>query len=952
MNIKILFRLTALLLLSMLLQIATAQSKADDLLRERNEVYISFEADDLAQLASLSRIISIDRVDRTEGLLVFAYMNRIQYNQFLDYDITFEILESPGINPQAVTIDWEHNKSVQSWNTYPTYPSYVSMMYEYETNYPELCEVISIGESVNNRKILYLKITNQNQSTFPKPRFNYSSTMHGDETTGFVLMLRLIDHLLSNYGMDAEVTQLIDDVEIWINPNANPDGTYYGGDNTVGNAIRYNANGADLNRNFKDFQDGDHPDNMPWQPETMAFMALADSIHFVMGANFHGGVEVVNYPWDTQAALNADNAWWMLVSHEYADTAQFFSGGNGYMTYLNDGITNGFAWYEANGTRQDYMNYYHRSREFTLEISTVKNPAASTLPNYWEYNFRSMMNYMKHVNYGVRGIVSDSLTGSPLLASVTINGYDNYNSDVKTEMPYGVYYRPLSSGTYAITYSAQGYQSKTILTTIANYQQVIQNVQLTMASPLVLFNTDSDSSCTGIIQFINQSNAAAGSSILWDFGDGSTSTEWSPLHQYLMNGNYTVSLNISNTAGNSTYVYPVQIEVSMPMAPGLTEVALCSGENAVISGTDNNTLWFSSSESTQAIYQGAQFVSGPLYTDTLFYAENIVTNPSLFTGKPDNSGSGSYFTNSQIHYLIFDCFKASRLKRVTLYSNSSGSKVITLRDDAGNILQSRTVILTNLGEQTVDLDFDLPIASNLRLAGPANPGFYRNNDPSTIQYPYEIEDLISIKNSSAGSGSLSYYYYFYNWEIEPAPCRSTRESVSVQVYETVPSADFSYTIIGDTVYFTNNSESGLEFEWNFGEGTSTSGEISPWYVYSSSGSYSVSLQASNPCGSDSYEKEIEISLNIVEQRSEKAIRIYPNPVKDELQFELLFEIDLKNPEISIYDLSGRLMRPEDSVPELSGKQGRINLSYLESGIYTLIIKTSGILVPAKFILVR
>ncbi len=50
----------------------------------------------------------------------------------------------------------------------------------------------------------------------------YSATMHGDETTGYILMLRLIDYLLSNYGADPQVTNILDNMEVWIYPLANP----------------------------------------------------------------------------------------------------------------------------------------------------------------------------------------------------------------------------------------------------------------------------------------------------------------------------------------------------------------------------------------------------------------------------------------------------------------------------------------------------------------------------------------------------------------------------------------------------------------------------------------------------------------------------------------------------------------------------------------------------------
>ena len=47
--------------------------------------------------------------------------------------------------------------------------------------------------------------------------------MHGDELSGFVLSLRLIDYLLTNYGMNNRISNLINEIDIWINPLINPD---------------------------------------------------------------------------------------------------------------------------------------------------------------------------------------------------------------------------------------------------------------------------------------------------------------------------------------------------------------------------------------------------------------------------------------------------------------------------------------------------------------------------------------------------------------------------------------------------------------------------------------------------------------------------------------------------------------------------------------------------------
>ena len=120
--------------------------------------------------------------------------------------------------------------------------------------YPELCNLDTIGESVNGRLILCMHI--QGARDVPEaaqaPEFFYSSTMHGDEVTGYVMMLRLIDTLLRGYGNNPQYTNLVDNVAIYINPLSNPDGTYRGGNNSIYGAMRYNANYVYLNRNYPD----------------------------------------------------------------------------------------------------------------------------------------------------------------------------------------------------------------------------------------------------------------------------------------------------------------------------------------------------------------------------------------------------------------------------------------------------------------------------------------------------------------------------------------------------------------------------------------------------------------------------------------------------------------------------------------------------------------------------
>jgi len=429
------------------------------------------------ELESLTRVISIDNV---LGDQVFAYANGKGFRKFLEMGYAYTILPHPGslLTEEQLRPPGCGKSPLQTWNFYPTYQEYIDFMDEFAADYPDIFKVISIGTSVQGRALLAVKISDNVNEQEAEPEFLYTSSIHGDETTGYVLMLHLIDYLLSNYGIDPRITEMVDNMEIYINPLANPDGTYWGGNNSVYQARRFNANGIDLNRNYPDPEDGPHPDGNAWQTETVAFMAFADSNHFVMGANFHGGAEVFNYPWDTWAKLAADDSWWQFVGHQYVDTVHLHSPGS-YFSGFNNGISNGYQWYTISGGRQDYMNYWHSDREVTLEISDVKLLPANQLLTYWEYNYRSLLNYIEQAGYGVQGIVTDSVTGEPLQARIFIPLHDIDNSYVDTKLPSGYYSRLLDEGIYNIIYSATGYFPKSVYdVTVTNNETLRLDVEL------------------------------------------------------------------------------------------------------------------------------------------------------------------------------------------------------------------------------------------------------------------------------------------------------------------------------------------------------------------------------------------------------------------------------------------------------------------------------------------
>ena len=530
----------------------TAQEKnLDRLMQDRNEFYFTFELNGNDNLPQIAHMISVDRVD---GNVVTAYANNKEFAEFqkLGYEITLQT--PPSMLEEHVMWDGS-NRAEYDWDQYPTYSAYENMMYAFQTNHPDKCEIIELGTLPSNRKILIAHINNG--SGAGKPKFLYTSTIHGDETTGWILMLRFIDYLLENPTLP-ECANILNNVDLYVGPNTNPDGTYHGGNNTVNGATRYNANGVDMNRNYADPHGGAHPDGNPYAQETEWFMQLAQENNFVMGANYHGGAEVMNYPWDNTHTLHADDQWYQLISHEYADLTHQVS--SGYMTDYNNGITNGAAWYMIGGGRQDYMNGYAECRELTIECSNTKNPNASQLPTFWNYNKNSIFAFVNQVLNGIHGTVVDASSKAPIGgATITLTGHDDQYSTVSTQLPAGDFHRPVKGGTYNVRITKNGYQAYETQMTVADGEAVTINAEMVALEGIVAdFTADVTAVAVGgSVHFTDNSWGAQLTNWEWEFEGGTpaTSTAQNPTVTYNQAGTFGVRLTVTNADGESDTKY-------------------------------------------------------------------------------------------------------------------------------------------------------------------------------------------------------------------------------------------------------------------------------------------------------------------------------------------------------------------------------------------------------------
>lgn len=209
----------------------------------------------------------------------------------------------------------------------------------------------------------------------------------------------------------------------------------------------------------------------------------------------------------------------------------------------------------------------------------------------------------------------------------------------------------------------------------------------------------------------------------WDFGDGNTSTEMNPVHTYNEVGNYNVTLKGSNSFGENTTTKEEYISVG--------------------NGNPNSTE-----------------IGGPEDKDI---------------------GSGRYFEGGH-QALIFDTKDDIVLNSVKVFSNREQERTVVLWDSEGNLINQRTMNIP-IGEHRIDLNLYVPQGTDYQL-GLYSDAYLFRNDGGT-QYPYEIDDLVSITRSTASTAPTQYYYYFYDWEVRKAGCSgvsSTEDELDTEAH--------------------------------------------------------------------------------------------------------------------------------------------------------------------------
>lgn len=448
--------------------------------------------------------------------------------------------------------------------------------------------------------------------------------------------------------------------------------------------------------------------------------------------------------------------------------------------------------------------------------------------------------------------------------------------------------------------------------------------QLATAPPVAAFAPSTTQTCIGLVSFTDQSTSMP-QSWLWNFGDGNTSTQQNPVHQYTAPGTYTVSLTVTNNMGQDFFELEEPITYEVLPEPTAEDAAACAGETIHLTATAVGGVptWYSN---------GVNIGSGSPFAFTQGNAPAVlqVTNEAddfeaLFVGPVDGTiGSGGNHNTNFIGTVNFTAHEPVVIKSAWVNPSVPGPRTIRMWNApsaGGTVVQEVTVNIDFTGWGRIPLNFNITTPGQYSI-GLNNANLFRNNNGAA--YPYQSE-LITITGSSAGN---NLYYYFYDIETDKPVCSSPAISVNVALNG---GSTFTYTDAGLTIAFEAALANAPSYNWSFGDGA-TSTDANPVHTYAGPGTYTVTLSVGDGC---TYSEEVTITSTSVADATTGSFALWPNPTQGTVQLQFAPEWNGRAFTVAITDLSGRLVFSASRVAQ--SETTTLEFGTLANGLYTLSI---------------
>ena len=167
------------------------------------------------------------------------------------------------------------------------------------------------------------------------------------------------------------------------------------------------------------------------------------------------------------------------------------------------------------------------------------------------------------------------------------------------------------------------------------------------------------------------------------------------------------------------------------------------------------------------------------------------------------------------------------------------------------------------------------------------------------------------------------------------------------IVNATPTADFSFSLFGLTVEFTNLSGNATSYAWDFGDGN-TSNENNPTHTYATAGTYDVTLNATYLDCTDTETQSITVPLvGFEEPLATHEIKVFPNPNAGFFTVDAGLHLHIKK--IGIFAANGTCV-PTDSYRVSGETMRQLDGTELEAGIYFLQIDTGTASITRKILI--
>jgi carboxypeptidase T len=315
--------------------------------------------------------VTVDEVD-AHGLVVSGRADQIRTLRGLGYEVTplGAVPDRSGGADDARLLDFPSADS-----RYHNYAEMTSAINSIVSANPAIASTRVIGTSYQGRNITAIKISDNVGTDESEPEVLFTHHQHAREHLTVEMALYLLRELTSDYGSDSRVTSMVNNREIWIIPDINPDGGEY--DIATGSYRSWRKNrqpnsgssyvGTDLNRNWNyrwgccggssgstssDTYRGSAPESAPEVRVVASFVrsrVVGGVQQIKAGIDFHTYSELVLWPFgytysDTTTGMTADDR------NAFATVGGKMAASNGYTAeqasdlYITDGSIDDYLW--------------------------------------------------------------------------------------------------------------------------------------------------------------------------------------------------------------------------------------------------------------------------------------------------------------------------------------------------------------------------------------------------------------------------------------------------------------------------------------------------------------------------------------------------------------------------------------------------------------------------------